>query len=296
MLLRSMGLDTTNSRPSTAEQTAKKDKIEQAIKKLWSADDLLRLRGREELLQIGAAAAGPLSDLLMGLVQDRHPRFATEMEQKSRRALEAFLDRIRVMERPMENDPQLLTLSRLAINSRLINDVISLLGELKAPDGVPILIQIMERRQLGVPRNDPELRALAKIGSPAVPFLVNSISTAEVTAVRVIRQRPISFGYILSPDSDDLIDYDDDEEEANSHALDSEEEWEVGRRTRMIKEAALKLLMEIGDKSVLPFLKTLAAAEASKTPSIAPYVQAAIEEISNERVIRPHPRPPLKQD
>ena len=176
-----MGLDTTNSRPSTAEQIAKKDKVEQAIKKLWSADDSLRLRGCEEILQMGAAAAGPLSDLLIGLVRDRRPRFATEMEQEGRRALEAFLDWVRVMERPLENDPQLLTLSRLAINSRLINDVISLLGELKAPEAVPVLIQIMERRQLSGPPTGPELRALAKIGSPAVPFLVNSISTAMTT-------------------------------------------------------------------------------------------------------------------
>jgi len=246
-----MGLDTTNSPPSwSGEQVGKKEKVERAIKKLWSADNSLRLQGREEILRIGSDAAQPLSNLLMELLRNRRPRFSTETEQEGRRALEGLLDRIRALEEPAETDPQLLTVSRLAVNSRLISDLISLLGELKAPEGVPILIRIMERRTPSGPPTGPELQALVKIGSPAIPFLVNSINTAEVTASRVVHQGPILFGYLVSPDEDDFIDQ-DDEEGTSSNALNAEEKWELERWTLNIREAALRVLMEIGDKSVL---------------------------------------------
>jgi hypothetical protein len=292
MILLTMGLDTRNSPPSTGEQAANKDNIDQAIRKLWSADDTVRLRGREEILHIGVASAGPLSDLLMELIRDRRPRFATEMEKEGQRTLEAFLDWVRTGGEPEANDPQLLLLSQLAINSKLTADLISLLGELRATEGVPILIRIMERHRIVSPVNaGPEMRALTRIGQPAIPFLMTSISTAEATAVRVTRQGPISFGFIVSPDSDDFI-YDDGEEDADGQALDAKEEWEVERRTIMIKEAALEVLEQIGDKSVLPFLKALAAAEENKTTSISSYVEAVIEKIGDDRIIRSHPGPP----
>jgi len=65
--------------------------MESAIRKLWSSDDKIRLRGRNELLQMRSAAVGPLVGLLTGLIRDPNPKFPPELEGQGQNAIEIYI-------------------------------------------------------------------------------------------------------------------------------------------------------------------------------------------------------------
>jgi hypothetical protein len=101
-------------------------------------------------------------------------------EREGREALERYLS-LPVEERRGEPQKQLMGLE---ISGRLKNDVCELLGNLHAEEAVPMLVEIMEREEIHdlIPGMTPVMRALAAIGPPAVPRLIESVEMAEVTA------------------------------------------------------------------------------------------------------------------
>ncbi len=257
--------------------------LEQAIRKLWSADNAVRDLGRKEVLQIGSAAAPLLVNLLSDLVQDPRPRFVAEKEEEGRLALKRYVELVRRTKEPLDDSEEYQTVARLAINSRLISDSISLLGELRAIEGVPILVRIMENRETGISEPaDIELEALRRIGSPAISSLIESIENAHISAARF--QRPILFGYVISLGSEDELETTDDEQlsyqRLDETALDSETKWEIERKTFRIKQKAIKVLGEIGDTEALPFLESLTKTIDNRP--LVPFVLAAIREIMRE--------------
>ena len=285
MILFLAEIQAMNTTMCSVEQTGYDERVGQAITKLCSADNSVRERGRVEVLQIGSAAAGALVNLLSDLIQDPRPRFVTEKEEEGRKALDEYEDLIQRKKHPIDDCKEYQTVDSLAINARLISDAISLLGELKAVEGVPILIRIMENRDTGV--SEPtgvELEALRKIGLPAVPSLIKSIEDAHVNAARL--QPPIIFGYVISFGSEDDLDNTEDEdwedERDGQPMLDPETKREIETKTFRIKRKAIRVLGEIGDKSVLPFLQSLAKTESNQTLTLLPSVLGAIRDIRNE--------------
>lgn len=271
--------------------------IESAIKRLWSEDNSVRDLGREEVLRIGRAAAEPLVQQLSELITDNRPRFATEREDEGRKALQQYVALVRRNNELMYDDNAPEAVVRLAINQRLISDTIFLLGELRAVEGVPILIRIMERREpmtsypLGI-----ELEALRKIGSPALPSLIRSIENARTNASAAMFEEPIAFDVSilidLRPDTENEEDEEWDAGGDEEGALDPESEWEIEIRTRTIREKALRLLGEIGDESALPFLESLIKRDANRT--LAYSILDAIRRIRKEPPVS-RPKPQLRR-
>jgi hypothetical protein len=269
------------------EQSTGLEKVRQAIAKLWSADDTIRTLGRHEVVKAGPAAAHDLVILLSELIRNRSPRFAAEKEEVGAEALRKCLDMLCSGKQPREDDVNFHAVSSLAINQRLISDAISLLGELKSEEGVPILIRIMERHDTMV--SEPtgiELEALTKIGAPAVPSLIGSIESASVTAAAIIDQKAITFGYAISCNSDDLVE-DTEDEEARARdrqsAPDAVERSAINMKAMSIKQKALQVLGDIGDKSALPFLENLAKRESTeKSTNVHSSILVAIRKMTND--------------
>lgn len=275
------------------EQSTNAETVRQAIAKLWSADDSIRTLGREEVLKAGPLAAQGLVNFLSELIRNHKPRFATENEEAGAEALRKCVDMLCRGKTPREDDVALHTVYTLAINERLISDAISLLGELKAAEGVPILIRIMERNvMISSQPTGLELEALAKIGAPAVSSLIGSIENANVTAAAAIDQKWLTFGCIISCDSEDLEDTEDEElrEQETQNASDVEDSWEIKNTAMSIKRKALRVLGDIGDRSALPFLETLANSESTeRSTSVHSSILMAIRKIQND----PPPAGPL---
>jgi HEAT repeat protein len=274
-----------------SDQTPRHPTPEEAIKKLWSEDASVRDLGRAELLRMGPAAVEPLGSLLWDLVHDHRPRFAIERENEGRKALDESLAVLRSKDPPFDHEA-FDEAFRLAINARLISDAISLLGELRVVEGVPILVRIMERRKW-MGWSEPaglELDALSKIGSPAVPSLIKSIENARVNAIAALSEQPIGFHVCLLADSeDDLEDGEDDEWDPvrDGSALDPELERIVEVNRERIVERALRVLARIGDESALPFLEALT--ETDGYEALGPSIREAIGAIRNEPGLGPRP-------
>jgi HEAT repeat protein len=229
---------------------------------------------------------------LWDLVHDHRPRFAIERENEGRKALEESLAVLRSNDPPFDHEA-FDEAFRLAINARLISDAISILGELRAVEGVPILVRIMERRKpMGSEPAGLELDALSKIGSPAVPSLIKSIENARVSAVAALSEQPIGFHVCLLADSeDDLEDGEDDEWDPvrDGSALDTELERIVEVNRERIVERALRVLARIGDESALPFLEALS--ETDGYEALGPSIREAIGAIRNEPGLGPRAVP-----
>jgi len=261
-------------------------RIEQAIRKLWSANEHIREFGRKEVLQIGSSAAGSLVNLLTDLINHPDPRFVTEGEEEGQRALKNYIDLFHRDKEIAYNCADSLTVNRLSINSRLIVDAISLLGDLRAAEGIPILIHIMENHDTycsGV--FGSELEALSNIGSPALGSLYSVIEKARIKAVKAHFRRPIIFGFVISLSrEEDDDDHTDDPEELesiyNNIPLDAEDKFEIERIAFRIKQKAIMVIGKIGDKQALSFLEPLIESETDK--NLIPSILAAIREIKHE--------------
>jgi len=275
-----------NTTMHSDDQTANKERAQKAITKLWSADNTIRTLGRQEVVKAGPAAAQDLVNLLSELIRNRSPRFAAEKEEEGAEALRKCIEILCSDKQPREDEVAFHTVSSLAINNRLISDAISLLGEVKASEGVPILINIMERRDTMV--SEPtgiELEALTKIGAPAVSSLISSIENANATATAVVDKRALTFGYIISCDTEDLEDTEDEElgEQNSQSVLDAAEKWEIDMKAMSIKRKALRVLGDIGNKDALPFLEEMLKRESTEKPTnVASSVLAAIRKIRND--------------
>jgi len=267
-----------------SDQTSDNEKVTRAIRNLFSANNTIRLNGRAEVLSLGRIAVVPLVNLLWDLIKHPHPRFISEREEEGKKALKHYIDLVRSGKQVPDNADEHQTILQLAINSRLMSDVISLLGELRSPEGVPVLIYIMENQSTG--SSEPagiELDALAKIGSPAIKNLIRSTENAQDTARIAFFRRPVTFGFVISFDPDDEVDDEETANQVRELELDSEEKAEIERMALKTKQKSVKALGQIGNQQALPFLENLIKTEHDVL--LAPYVSAAIRQIKHE----PHP-------
>ena len=165
-------------------------RVTEAIEKLWSADDEERLLGKNELLCLGDQSADRLVALLENLVRNPLPLFSKGNEEKGKEAIEGLhrvfrtASELVVAHQQSELYSQLI--KRLAINSRLLGDIIELLGNARSEAAVPVLIEIMvsERSMNNASTNPmyPEMEALCRIGNVAVPKLIEVLENAKQRA------------------------------------------------------------------------------------------------------------------
>jgi hypothetical protein len=165
-------------------------RVTEAIEKLWSADDEERLLGKNELLCLGGESADRLVALLENLVRNPFPRFSKGNEERGKEAI-AGLQRIfrtasDVVVAQQQSERYSHLIDRLAINSRLLGDLIDLLGNARAEKAVPVLIEIMvsERTMINTSTNPMyrEMEALCRIGDVAVPKLLEVLENAKQMA------------------------------------------------------------------------------------------------------------------
>jgi HEAT repeat protein len=122
----------------------------------------------------------------------------------------------------------------LGTKSRSENDIYEILGRLRAAEAVPILVAIMEEEEIDnmIQGMSPVMRALAEIGSAAVPELIRSINEAKVTAS-------------------------DFPEPRGSDISEEARQWYLGIIQGRIELRATLVLGEIGDRRAIPALERL---------------------------------------
>jgi hypothetical protein len=265
----------SNAQPSIDQR------VKQAIQMLWSSDNAIRELGRNEIMRIGPATIQPLTELLWDLIKNKSPRFAAGKEQEGHKVLNDYVELLRKTVRTGQfvgDSRESESLSRLAINSRLISDAIYLLGELKAVEAVPVLIYIMENTVNRTPNViGLEMEALSNIGAPAVPFLIKSIENANISATRY---EPVLFGYEIELHLEDSVDGESAKPQ-DSLALDDEDFAALTDRTASrIKGKAINVLGEIGDNNALSYLQNLARTVDDQ--SLVRDILEAIRRIKNE--------------
>lgn len=233
-------------------QNSNQEQIEAAVRKLWSSSDAERKSGIKQVMQIGAAAVEPLVALLSDLAHDQRPRFPVGKEAEGDRALQEYIEAERQFENVISDHSVVedwrKRLSEIAINSRLMTDVVYLLGELKAESAIPILIEIANRHwevgPAGYDLTPPETKALCRIGKAAVPQLIRSL---DETSIRAHGFEPVTFGWWLPDEPEDEEDTGEDIERKRS------EESKIG----LVRHRIISVLAEIGDVRAVPALRSL---------------------------------------
>jgi hypothetical protein len=229
-------------------------RVELAIKKLWSPNEIERVEGVDELLEIGPASIEKLTSLLAELINDQRPRFVPGKEQEGERALQEYLlSARRFYSGDVDYDETgdaRGRVSTLTMNSRLMTDVVYLLGELKAEQAISLLMVMVNRHwesnHLGFKFDTPDAAALVRIGAPAVPHLVKNLDEATV---RGYGFGPLVYGWrvVVEDEQEDFDEEDpDDELDRQTH---------VGN----VRLRVAILLGEIGDTRALPLLEKLLA-------------------------------------
>ncbi|HYL98067.1 MAG TPA: hypothetical protein VEZ90_03860 [Blastocatellia bacterium] len=218
----------------------------EAVAKLWSAREPERQKGIEQIRELGAVAAPPLVSLLTDLVHDQRPRFAPQNEPAGARALSEYL-------RNPESKALRAKLDALTINARLMGDAVELLGDLKSEQAVPILLEILNRSYRGRPA--PEIPALRKIGSPAVPKLISDLDESHIRAIglRFVRygwsaDERTSNNASTAPSQNQVFEPPPDSPGLSEQAWISEIRYDVAL-----------ILGLIGDQAALPALRNLLA-------------------------------------
>lgn len=214
----------------TSQNANMDDEVEQAIKQLWSEDDVVRLEAKKKLIEYGSPVIKPLIALLEDLISNPHPRYVTGKESEGEEAMK----QLREHREGSLHDDALARLMKISIGGRLKTDVCELLGHLRAKEAVPILIRDLESQEISdmIPGMTPVMHALADIGPEAVPQLIESLERAEATAA--------SSPAALSTESDT---------EAKARILKME-------ATRIQVNIVL-ILEKMGDKRALPSLENL---------------------------------------
>lgn len=269
--------------------TTDPDQMSAVIKKLWSSSDRERSEGIEQIRRSGQRAIEPMVLLLSELVHNQEPRYAIGREEEGARALQEY---VLAVGRYLRDDgityadikPFGDRLSALAINSRLMADVVHLLGELRAQPAVPILIEILNKRSgsggLGAPEND----ALCRIGEAAVPALIKDL---DESTIRAYGFGPVQYGYLVvaeaahnaASETDGLDHQSEDDENLDREGED--------RQIDLIRERVVWVLGEIGDPRSLPALQNLA--KSTKNETLISRLNEAITKIKV-------PKPPADRD
>ena len=238
--------------------------VQAAVKLLWSSRDDERRHGVQLIRQIGTPAIDSIVVLLTDLVHDQRPRFATGEEQEGANALSDYLkspERAEFAER----------VGRLAINQRLMKDCVALLSDFAAVDGVPILIEIMNRNPISL--ISPEVTALRRIGSRAVPELVKDL---EEDYIRKGGFEVLKYGWRVhwtELDRDVTLSDSGTLPQASQNASDT-------LKILRIRQKVVWLLGEIGDELAIPPLQHLLAQTQNR--SLISMTEAAITQIQNK--------------
>lgn len=183
MLFMALRLDMLTDSP---QDTFNRKQVSEYIELLKSSDEVKRQEGKEKLLLLGSSSIGLLVSLLGELSADPfRPWFVSGRE---REGIEAWERRQKADDSGNVAEARAASelIAQLEISGRLKNDVMELLGQLRAEEAVPILIRLMEERPVDNlwEKMRYDMKALVAIGSAAVPQLIESIKNAKDTAKR----------------------------------------------------------------------------------------------------------------
>jgi HEAT repeat protein len=227
-------------------------RVTEAIEKLWSADNEERLLGKNELRCLGDQSAGPLVALLENLVRNPFPLFSKGNEEKGKEAIEGLRRVFRTASDLVGAHQQIELYSqlikRLAINSRLLGDIIELLGNARSEAAVPVLIEIMvsERGMNNFSTNPmyPEMEALCRIGNVAVPKLIEVLENAKQRAAN----NSAYPSFMIEIDMPKLP-------EPVAEPEDKDDSADISFEANIIIRRAAKVLGTINDSRALPSLE-----------------------------------------
>ena len=145
-------------------------------------------------------------------------------------------------------------LAAVAINARLMTDIVQLLGELRAEQAIPILIEIMNKHDgIGGLGGGSETNALCNIGEAAVPELIKNLEESNIRAYGFDR---VFYGYCLIVEAAEGEASDTDEDEDDDEDEDSRETYE-NLQISLIRQRVVWVLGEIGSARSLPALHKL---------------------------------------
>jgi HEAT repeat protein len=263
ILLLVLGFIQQTAHPSPSIQQPGKDEVSAAIQRLFSADYEDRLAATENIIRLGPQAVKPLLSLLEEVTRMNGRQYVSGKEKEGAKAYRRFLE----MDR--NNDPEGLEKakeehSKLDITSRLKEDIIYLLGELKSEEALPVLIDWMWHAPYevtvfsgsGKPRWNDAMKALVRMGGVAVPSLIETLERAESIA------NSVEYNNVPLPDG--AVRTIQDQAEENK---------------RRIQTRAVLVLGEIGDERALPALERMLEKGSDRLEIREDYVRDAIEKI-----------------
>lgn len=174
------------------QSPSNRNQASEYIELLKSVDEGKRQAGKDKLFELGPDSIGPLVSLLENISMDDFTRvFASGHSKEGEDIWEL---REKAINSRNEAAAQAATerLAQIEISGRLKNDIMEILGRLRAREAVPLLIRIMEQREIDNlwEKLRPEMYALAAIGSEAVPGLIQSIKEADAVAKRNLNSVP----------------------------------------------------------------------------------------------------------
>lgn len=147
--------------------------IKVLVHQLWSRDVSEEISAKVKLSKIGLRAAPHLISLLTDLAaHSALPHFATNKA----------VERGKHFREPEAGDPR-----EYEITWRLIYDCVDLLGDMKCAEAVPLIVQVMvEHPTMSMFESfKPDMKALVKIGEPAIEPLLDAIKNAAAIAEAV---------------------------------------------------------------------------------------------------------------
>lgn len=253
-----------------AQTVAEGDEAAGAIRGLFSSVHAEREAAKERLLLgVGTPTVPQLLQLLRDLpvLEDARDDFDRPSPDGSTENVEKLIKKYFGRRVGVQVKLGLSTVLSAEIAWRLREDIFDLLGLIGDEQAVPLLIQIMENRETytRLANFSGEMRALARVGSPAVPRLIEAIETAE--------DRASSLPYVMSEPEEEL-----------RRGL-------VAERVAQVRARAARVLGEIGDLRALPVLERLLQPEARShsTGAERDYVVEAIQRLlahKNSGIVR----------
>jgi hypothetical protein len=239
------------------------EQLNAAIKQLFSANDNERHSATEKIIQFGSIATKPLISLLEQIIEKPSRFYPSGREKEGAAAYERLQEAFRngdnlTAERAREEH------SKLDITFRLKGDIITLLGELKSEEALPILLRLMWR-DLEVemiskrPRWNNAMKALVNMGGIAVPTLIETLERAESLA------NSIEYNDVQFSDGTGLTIQD-----------------QVEKNKRRIQTRAILVLGEIGDERALTALERMLQGDGDLLENQRVYVREAIEKLRDK--------------
>lgn len=227
---------------------AQHERADVAIRRLLSADESERMAAKLELLEIGRPAIPPMLSALKSVLDSPKSPYTVSDND------------------PVAIAPPLASTDEDNLSGRLEADICQLLGRLRAVEAVPLLIEMMQSRDsfTGLASMVTEMQAIAEIGPPAVPLLIEAIEDAPNRAAR------IGFGD-PQPSEEERIKF-------------------IQGEVAKIRARAARVLGEIGDKRALQTLERLLLEPPNEfdfwRPDV-PYIEEAIKQIRKREDRKP---------